>query len=249
MKGEFMNKYFLSIITTIFLALGIFITGNAETDLTEINLTPVESYKIEIGNYSAEIIIPEINGMLDTTEQSKINQAFSDHAAENLTPFIEDAKSIHAEYPTDGPHFLWGYTYETLYENANYLVFRMAEFTAAGSSNYSAQYFTLDKNSRSLVTLDQFYAGNPNYMTDIRTYIEGEMREANQTGEMQYWVDEAPGETDAKTAMDQVFDSIEDNRQYYLNQDGQIVITFNKYDVGPGAMGTPEFVIPEGIGK
>ena len=244
-----MNKIFLSIMTTITLALGIFIPGNAETDLTEINLSPVESYKIEIGNYSAEISIPEINGMLDTAEQSQINQAFSDHAAENLTPFIEDAKSIHAEYPTDGPHFLWEYKYETLYENADYLVFRMAEFTVAGSSNSSAQYFTLDKNSRSLVTLDQFYAGNQNYMTELRTYIEEEMGEANQTGEMQYWVDEAPGETDAKTAMDQVFNSLEDNRQYYLNQDGQILIAFNKYDVGPGAMGTPEFVIPEDIGK
>ena len=86
-----MNKKFLSIMATITLVLGIFITGNAETDLTEINLSPVESYKIEIGNYSAEISIPEINGMLDTAEQSQINQAFSDHAAENLTPFIEDA--------------------------------------------------------------------------------------------------------------------------------------------------------------
>ena len=30
---------------------------------------------------------------------------------------------------------------------------------------------------------------------------------------------------------------------WYYNQDGDLVITFDKYEIAPGAMGSPEFVI------
>ena len=37
------------------------------------------------------------------------------------------------------------------------------------------------------------------------------------------------------------------NYGYYINEFGELVIAFNKYDVAPGAMGAPEFTIPMGV--
>lgn len=34
-----------------------------------------------------------------------------------------------------------------------------------------------------------------------------------------------------------------DNTQFYINEDEQVVLFFNKYELGAGAMGTPEFTI------
>ena len=34
---------------------------------------------------------------------------------------------------------------------------------------------------------------------------------------------------------------------YYINEFGELVVAFNKYEVAPGVMGTPEFTIPMGV--
>ena len=33
-------------------------------------------------------------------------------------------------------------------------------------------------------------------------------------------------------------------RDFYINDENQLVIVFDEYEVAPGSMGTPEFVIP-----
>jgi len=127
------------------------------------------------------------------------------------------------------------------------MVFRVFEFTAAGSSNYMAQYFTVDKRAHKLLSLSDITGGKADAMEKIRAYIEESMREYNKNNDMKYWVDDGPEGGDYKESLDKVFASIEEKRQYYLNEEGQLVITFNKYDVAPGAMGSPEFIIPNEI--
>ena len=39
------------------------------------------------------------------------------------------------------------------------------------------------------------------------------------------------------------FDQIAPDHNFYFNEEGQIVIPFNKYEVGPGSTGAPEFVL------
>jgi hypothetical protein len=242
------RKSFVLFLSVLLLTLSAFSTAAAQ-DTSEIKVLESESYKITIGNYEAEILIPEMSGLADSAEMTEINQSFSDHGAELMANFVSEAKAIRKEYPVDGPHYAMQYKFEVLYDNAERLVFRKFEFSAAGSSNYSAQYFTIDKAGKKLVTLADHYSQHPDYMTAIRQEIESSMRAYNQSNEMKYWIDEAPGATDPKVSLDQVFSKIEENRQYYLNQDGDVVITFNKYDVAPGAMGTPEFVIPADLFK
>jgi hypothetical protein len=36
---------------------------------------------------------------------------------------------------------------------------------------------------------------------------------------------------------------------FYINEDGKLVISFNEYDVAPGFMGVVEFVIPTDLIK
>ena len=43
------------------------------------------------------------------------------------------------------------------------------------------------------------------------------------------------------------FASVDANRNFYWNADGNLVIVFDKYEVGPGSMGTPEFVIEKSV--
>ncbi len=38
-------------------------------------------------------------------------------------------------------------------------------------------------------------------------------------------------------------------RSFYLNKEHQLVLTFSQYEIAPGYMGTPEFVIPKSVTK
>ena len=241
MKKNVCLSFFIFLVC--FFAVFTFVSAESES-LTVAN---AEKYEITIGNYDAKIIVPEIKGLADSKEQDQLNASFSNHAAELVQNFISEAKSIRQQFPEDGPHFELQYQYEVLYDNEDNMVFRVFEFTAAGSSNYMAQYFTVDKRTHKLLSLSDITGGKADAMEKIRAYIEESMREYNKNNDMKYWVDDGPEGGDYKESLDKVFASIEEKRQYYLNEEGQLVITFNKYDVAPGAMGSPEFIIPNEI--
>ena len=43
------------------------------------------------------------------------------------------------------------------------------------------------------------------------------------------------------------FKGIDGDESYYFNENGQLVIVFEEYEVAPGYMGAVEFVIPESV--
>ena len=45
------------------------------------------------------------------------------------------------------------------------------------------------------------------------------------------------------------FDKIKENQDFYINNDGNLVICFDQYEVAPGYMGTLEFIISDKIFK
>ncbi|WP_322020199.1 RsiV family protein [Clostridium butyricum] len=45
------------------------------------------------------------------------------------------------------------------------------------------------------------------------------------------------------------FDKIKENQDFYINNDGNLVICFDEYEVAPGYMGTLEFIISDKIFK
>lgn len=232
----------ITLLFSIILILGIVGTTAAQTPVTA---TVQSVYNETIGNYSAEIQTPQISGMTDTATQDSINQEFSEYATELAKDFAAEALDIQKEFPVDGPHKWVEYKLETVYDNASYLVFYVYEFSVAGSSNYMAQYFTIDKNTGKLVTLEEMTGNSKNYMKQIENYIYDQMREANKSGDMKYWIDDDANNQNWKNDMDLVFSKIEVNREYYLNEAGNLVIAFNKYEVGPGAIGNPQFEIPK----
>ena len=57
------------------------------------------------------------------------------------------------------------------------------------------------------------------------------MRSQNEKGENTYWVDDSTFGP---------FEGIKANQNFYINNDGRIVICFDKYEIAPGASGSPQ---------
>ena len=79
-----------------------------------------------------------------------------------------------------------------------------------------------------------------NYKKAISKEIKKQMvSRMEKDKDVVYWID---GENEEWS-----FSMIEDNQNFYFSNKGNIVIVFDKYEVGPGATGTPEFEINKQI--
>ena len=78
------------------------------------------------------------------------------------------------------------------------------------------------------------------YVTPISDYIKGEMKRLNAEEGGMFWIAGEEEDFDG-------FDKIAEDQNFYINDDGNIVICFDKYEVAAGAQGSPQFVIPEKV--
>lgn len=107
----------------------------------------------------------------------------------------------------------------------------------AGGSGQLIRWVTWDKAQGRVLELSGLFLGD-SYIEVISAEVLDQMIRLTQTGEGSYFI---PGEGWAER---DVFRSIAPNQNFYINGENQLVIVFDEYQVGPGSMGTPEFVIP-----
>ncbi len=79
-------------------------------------------------NYSAAINTPEITGLADEAAQKKLNEEFSNHAAELIKQYEQSLEEMKKLPEGDKPHFSIEYKNEVLYDNADRTVFRTYDF-------------------------------------------------------------------------------------------------------------------------
>jgi len=97
------------------------------------------------------------------------------------------------------------------------------------------QYDTIDKEKEILITLPSLF-NNEGYIERISENIKEQMlKEMTNDPDKVYWVKE--GDIDP-------FVEIDPNQAFYINDMGQLIISFDKYEVAPGYMGIVEFVVP-----
>ena len=196
-------------------------------------------YQFEENNFSAKITTPEIEGLLDKELEEKINRDFREQASLVKTAFEEDYRQMKAVDPE--AHLGVRYDYEILTDNEDYLAIDVYWYHAVGSSSTVKQFYTIDKKTGHLLELKELFKEEADYKTPISQYIVQEMKRQNKAGINQFWTEE--------NEFAEPFRTIKEAQQFYLNRDGDLVICFDKYEVGPGSSGSPEFVIPDEIIK
>ena len=108
----------------------------------------------------------------------------------------------------------------------------------AGSSNTTYYYYHIDKSTGAIVTLSDLFAGD-GYIEAVSAEIQRQMRVENEAGTGMYWVD--------SEYEDMNFRAIDPDQNFFFDENGDLVIAFDKYEVAPGAAGCPRFKIPREI--
>ena len=100
-------------------------------------------------------------------------------------------------------------------------------------------FFHIDKKIDEMIEMADLFDGEE-YKEVISKEIKRQMKVRMEENEnVVYWIDEE--------LQDCSFSKIDNNQNFYFSENGNIVIVFDKYEVGPGSSGAPEFEIDKSI--
>lgn len=115
-----------------------------------------------------------------------------------------------------------------------------ATINAGGSGEYS-RCFTWDKENGKTLALKDLFLEDSDYIGVVSEEILRQMTERVQNGQGNYFI---PG---GIWREDECFKQISVDQNFYLNEENDLVIIFNEYEVAPGSMGMPQFVIEQEV--
>ena len=189
----------------------------------------------EDGNRKAEISIPEVHidseGNIDYhAAESNVNEEIRNYVnqiIENYEKDIEEGMGYESVYSS----------YHVAADSERLFSIRIdTEIVMAGTNRFSKIYH-IDKKSGKMISLPDLFVEGSDYVAIISEEIKRQMEEQMSENETvsYFYNTEYP---------DLNFKCIKSDQNFYINEEGHLVLVFDKYEIAPGYMGIVEFTIP-----
>lgn len=211
-----------------------------------VEVVTFRDYQYESERHNADIKVPEL--VADGTESLANTVQVQETLKKTTDEINAEIKEITDQIVTQ---FEEGLQYEEGYQDVlvkseviattdDYFTLKLICYQGAGSGSEWDYFYTIDLATGERLALKDLFVEGADYITPISDNIKTQMREQMAADEMvYYWVD------DEIEAMN--FKTITDETSFYLNEQDEIVIAFDEYEVAPGYMGCVEFVIPKEV--
>lgn len=206
-----------------------------------VNVLTFGRFKMQKNGYEAEIVTPEITGLMDKELEKKLNDEFKENADIIKKQYLADVADLKNEFGDETVHMGLKMDYKVLTNNDRFLSMDVYVFSVAASGYTKHNYYNIDKKNNKLLTLDEVYKNDPDYKNKLISYIKSEMKRRNEEEEGMFFLDGQFAE-DTEKALNGV-------NKFYINNDGNVMVCFDKYEIAAGAQGSPEFEIPETVIK
>lgn len=198
-----------------------------------------KTFELKDNNFDAQLKTPAIEG-LDSKLEAMLNEKYLDENQKLYDDFMKEVDEL-KKADMDEAHMGIASGYEVKTDTDKLLVIGRYVVNTAGSSSTTIKYDTIDKQNKILITLPSLFKDEA-YIDIISENIKAQMKEQIKDENNVYWLeDEMMG--------DENFSKIDKNQSFYITKDNQLVIAFDKYEVAPGYMGNPEFIIPSELLK
>ena len=130
---------------------------------------------------------------------------------------------------------------EVVTDNERYYTVKLSVLETEASGYENNQFYTIDKQTGNVVTLEDLFVEGSDYISAISENIKTQMQEQMAADEgVIYFLD-----NDDMPEFN--FQGITEQTNFYFNEKNELVIAFDEYEVAPGSMGAPEFVIPQEV--
>jgi len=181
------------------------------------------------------IQVPKVQGLEDIVYQEQLNNIILNQALKDIAEVETQAKELALAAEKAG----WEYRNHEIFidyemkSNDDILSFVINTYMYTGGANGITRVdcYNIDTGKSAPVELKDLFTTGVDYQAIINKEILAKIKEQEENEEAFYF----KGEEGFKT--------ISAKQAYYI-QDENLVILFQKYEIAPGAMGTPEFKIP-----
>lgn len=212
-----------------------------------VEVVTFRNYQYEDERNQADIEVPEIvpQSVTDTVaeEASTDVQENLQKSADEINAEIQKisdqfVKEFEENLQTEGGYQDVIVKSEVVSTTQNYFTLKLICYQGTGSGAEWNYYYTIDLNTGERLQLKDLFLEGADYITPISENIKEQMKEQMAADENKiYWLDDPE-------VPEWNFDHITDETAFYLNENGNIVISFNEGDVAPMYMGVVTFEIP-----
>ena len=201
------------------------------------NVLTFRSYEEKKENFDITVEIPSIE--LISEDLKELEKETNKDIYTFCEQYVEQAKKRMYEYKqafleTGGTEKEWNehsimikVWYEVKSQTDQYLSLMITGAESWASAYSEIKYYNFDKKAGKWITLRDVLGDDYMQIAEQSIQKQIEQRE-NETG-MQYWYEDSEG--------------INENTKFYMNEAGNPVIVFEKYEIAPGAPGQQEFQI------
>lgn len=195
-----------------------------------VNVLTFTEFTVNEETAEANIKVPAITNMDNKALETAINNKYLEENKKLYNDFKDEMEEVKK---SGGGHVGVESGYEVKTDNNQILAIGRYVANTVGTSSTTFTYNTIDKQNQLLITLPSLFKDN-SYIQLISENIKEQMKQQMKSdSDKTYWLDGEMG-----------FKTITHDQSFYINNNGKLVISFNKYDVAPGYMGVVEFIIP-----
>lgn len=192
-----------------------------------------ENLKLSVKIPSVEMISQDTKGLAESINQEiyRLCQQYADEAVQRAADYKKafiDTGGTEEEWKAHNLEIhVW---YEINSQTEDYLSFVIMGTESWNSADHERKYYNIDLHSQKLVSLEDLLGEDYIEITNesIKNQIETNAQEMGIT----FWSPEEGG-----------FTGISDEVCFYINEAGNPVIVFEKYEIAPGSAGAIEFEI------
>lgn len=219
-----------------------------------VEVVTFRDYKYENERHNADVTVPELVADTELLQAGSEQTAGTESAAaqENLQKTTDEINAeiqkitdeIVAEFEENAKD-QEGYQdvivkSEVLNTTGNYFTLKLICYQGSGSGAEWDYFYTIDLTTGERLALKDLFVEGADYITPISENIKEQMRAEMEADEQVcYWLE---GEIEEWN-----FKAITDETSFYVNENGNIVISFDEYEVAPGYMGVVSFEIPDEV--
>lgn len=193
-------------------------------------------YTVNRDSYEMNIKVPVVEGLENKALESSLNQKYIAENKKLYEQFIVEMEQLEEN---GGGHLGVNSGYEVKTDTDRLLSIGRYVVDTVGSSSTVFKYDTIDKKNGIIITLPSLFKDD-SYISVISENIKKQMIEQNKADSKKfYWV-----EGIEQNSTITLFEKISKEQSFYINPEGKLVISFDKYEVAPGYMGIVHFIIP-----
>ncbi len=204
--------------------------ADAVSSLLSVNILTIKSFRFGLGDNSLSADYPVFDGNGSEGLNSAVTNCI-DKAREKFMWYFNRRYNGYVAEDT---------RYTVIRDDEKYLTVQFTTTINAGGSMDFSRWIIFDKSAGKVLELADMFKDGSDYIGVISDEILRQMRYKNENEGAGFFI-----EGSAEDGM--CFSRISEDANFYIDSYDRLVIVFDEYEVAPGFMGSPEFIIPDNI--